>query len=76
VIPTPTTAIVEQPTVLRATPSTSAEPEASPAAPQETEGTVSIPSLDTFVRQCVFGAFVAAVLFVFVGVVLLLRRLI
>jgi hypothetical protein len=76
VIPTPTTAIVEQPTVLRATPSTSAEPEASPAAPQETEGTISIPSLDTFVRQCVFGAFVAAVLFVFVGVVLLMRRLI
>jgi hypothetical protein len=76
VIPTPTTALVEQPTVLRPTPSTSAEPEASPAVPQETEGTISIPSLDTFVRQCVFGAFVAAVLFVFVGVVLLMRRLI
>lgn len=76
VIPTPTTAIVEQPTVVRTTPSATAEPEASPAVPQETEGTISIPSLDTFVRQCVFGAFVAAVLFVFVGVVLLMRRLI
>lgn len=76
VIPTPTTAIVEQPTVVRTTPSALAEPEASPTLPQETESTVSIPSLDTFVRQCVFGAFVAAVLFVFVGVVLLMRRLI
>jgi hypothetical protein len=76
VIPTPTTAIVEQPTVVRTTPGASAEPEASPTVAQETEGTVSIPSLDTFVRQCVFGAFVAAVLFVFVGVVLLMRRLI
>lgn len=77
VIPTPTTAIVEQPTgVVHATPSASAEPEASPTAAQETENTVSIPSLDTFVSQCLFGAFVAAVLFVFVGVVFLLRRLI
>jgi hypothetical protein len=76
VIPTPTTAIVEQPTVVRATPSASAEPEASATVAQETESTIPIPSLDTFVRQCVFGAFVAAVLFVFVGVVFLLRRLI
>jgi hypothetical protein len=76
VIPTPTTAIVEQPTVVRAAPSETAEPEASPTAAQETESTISIPSLDMFVRQCVFGAFVAAVLFVFVGVIFLLRRLI
>jgi hypothetical protein len=76
VISTPTTAIVEQPTVVRTTPSASAEPEASPTVSQETESTISIPSLDTFVRQCMFGAFVAAVLFVFVGVIFLLRRLI
>jgi len=77
VVPTPTTAIVEQPTgVVHATPSASAEPDASPTAAQETENTVSIPSLDTFVSQCLFGAFVAAVLFVFVGVIFLLRRLI
>jgi hypothetical protein len=76
VIPTPTTAIVEQPTVVRTTPSASAEAEASPTVSQETESTIFVPSLDTFVRQCVFGAFVAAVLFVFVGVIFLLRRLI
>jgi cell division septation protein DedD len=76
VIPTPTTAIVEQPTVVRSTPSPSAEPEASPTIAQETESTVAVPSVDTFARQCAFGAFVAAVLFVFVGVVFLVRRLI
>ena len=77
VIPTPTTAIVEQPTgVVRATPSPSPEAEASPTVADETASTVSIPGLDTFVRQCMFGGFVAAVLFVFAGVVFLLRRLI
>jgi hypothetical protein len=76
VIPTPTTAIVEQPTVVRTTPTAEAEPEASPTIVEETGSTISIPSLDTFVSQCVFGAFVAAVLFVFVGVIFLLRRLI
>jgi len=76
VIPTPTIAIVEQPTVVSSTPTPSDEAEASPTVAEETESTVSIPSLDTFVSQCLFGAFVATVLFVFVGVILLLRRLV
>jgi hypothetical protein len=76
VIPTPTTAIVEQPTVVRTSPTETTEPEASPTTPPETGETVSIPSMGVFVRQCLFGAFVAAVLFIFVGIVLLLRRFI
>jgi len=76
VIPTPTMAIVEQPTVVSSTPTPSDEAEASPTVAEETESTVSIPSLDTFVSQCLFGAFVATVLFVLVGVILLLRRLV
>ena len=76
VIPTPTTAIVEQPTVVRTSPTATAPPEVSPAPPPETGETVSIPSMGVFVRQCLFGAFAAAVLFIFVGVVFLLRRFI
>lgn len=76
VIPTPTIAIVEQPTVVSSTPTASDVAEASPTVAEETESTVSIPSLDTFVSQCLFGAFVATVLFFFVGVILLLRRLV
>jgi hypothetical protein len=79
-IPTPTTAIVEQPTVVRSTPTaTFSEGEEGEILPTPTageEGTVSVPGLDTFVKQFVFGAFVATVLFVFAGVVLVLRRLI
>ncbi len=76
VIPTPTTAIVEQPTVVRASPTAATVPEASPTPPLETGETVSIPSAGVFMRQCLFGAFVAAVLFIFVGIVFLLRRFI
>lgn len=77
VVPTPTTAIVEQPTVVRANPTaTSVESEPSPTVSAEEPGTVTIPNLASFVRQFVYGAFVAAVLFVFAGVVLLLRRFI
>jgi methionine-rich copper-binding protein CopC len=79
VVPTPTTATVEQPTVVRANPTaTSADGEPSPTTAPEEEpaSTVTIPSLGAFVRQFLFGAFVAAVLFVFVGVVFLLRRFI
>ncbi len=77
VVPTPTTAIVDQPTVVRANPTaTSVESEPSPTVSAEEPGTVTIPNLASFVRQFVYGAFVAAVLFVFAGVVLLLRRFI
>lgn len=76
VIPTPTTAIVEQPTVVRTSPTETAAPGVSPTPPPETGETVSIPGMGVFVRQCLFGAFVAAVLFIFVGVVFVLRRFI
>jgi hypothetical protein len=79
VVPTPTTAIVEQPTVVSASPTvTDVEGEPSPTVPPEDEESTSItiPSLGSFVRQFVYGAFVASVLFVFVGVVLLVRRFI
>lgn len=78
VVPTPTTAIVEQPTVVRATPTTLQEPEDAPAptvAPETSTG-FSFPDLGVFVRQFVFGAFVSTVIFLLVGVVFLLRRLI
>jgi hypothetical protein len=77
VLPTPTTAIVEQPTVVSASPTaTAAEDEPSPTVSPEETGSVTIPSAGVFVRQFVFGAFVAAVLFVLAGVVFLLRRFI
>jgi biotin carboxyl carrier protein len=77
VIPTPTTAIVEQPTVVQASAtSTTGEAEPSPESTPEASATITIPSAGVFVRQCLFGAFVAAVIFVFVGVVYLLRRFI
>jgi biotin carboxyl carrier protein len=77
VIPTPTTAIVEQPTVVQASATaTTTETEPSPASTPEASDTVTIPSVGVFVRQCLFGAFAAAVLFIFVGVVYLLRRFI
>ncbi len=77
VIPTPTTAIVEQPTVVRTAPTpTTTEGQARPSPTPESRDTVSIPGVGVFVKQFVFGAFVATVLFVFAGVVLLLRRLI
>jgi hypothetical protein len=75
-VPTPTTAIVEQPTVVRTQSTASAEPEPSSTIEPETNTTVSIPSAGVFLRQFVFGAFVAAVLFAFAGVVFLLRRFI
>ena len=76
VIPTPTTAIVEQPTTIGATPTPVVEAEASLTAVPDNGATVSIPSLGACARQFVFGAFVAAVLFVFAAVVFLLRRFI
>jgi len=77
VIPTPTTAIVEQPTVVLTTPTpTTTEDETTPSPTPENGDTISIPSFGVFVKQCVFGAFVATVLFIFAGVVLLMRRLI
>lgn len=75
VMPTPTTAIVEQPTVLRVTPTATAEDEEPPTATPDTASGVSIPDLGTFVRQFVFGAFVTTVIFLLLGVVFLLRRL-
>jgi hypothetical protein len=76
-VPTPTTAIVEQPTAVSASPTaTAAGDEPEPTVSPEETGTVTIPSAGVFVRQCVFGAFVATVLFVFVGIVFLLRRFI
>ena len=76
VIPTPTTAIVEQPTTIGATPTPVVEAEASLTAVPDEGATVSIPSLGACARQFVFGAFVAAVLFIFAAVVFLLRRFI
>lgn len=78
VLPTPTTAIVEQPTVIRSRPTATPEPEveASPAVAPGASASVSIPDVGAFVRQFVFGAFVATVIFLFVGVVFLLRRFI
>jgi hypothetical protein len=77
-MPTPTTAIVEQPTtVIRLTPT--AESEIVPirtVTPETPEGGISFPDLGVFVRQFAFGAFVTAAIFVFVGIVFLLRRLI
>jgi hypothetical protein len=80
-IPTPTTAIVEQPTVVAQStatpPPTTGTGEGTPPSPTPDEaGTVSIPSAGVFARQCAFGGFVAAVLFIFAGAVVLLRRLI
>ncbi|MGB3904823.1 MAG: hypothetical protein WBB22_07865 [Anaerolineae bacterium] len=76
VLPTPTTAIVEQPTVIRAGPTATreSEVEAPPTAAPDASATVSIPDVGAFVRQFVFGAFVATVIFLFVGVVFLLKR--
>jgi hypothetical protein len=69
---------VEQPTVVRAQPTATGEPESSSTmtVEPETNTTVSIPSVGVFLRQFVFGAFVAVVLFAFAGVVFLLRRFI
>lgn len=76
-IPTPTTATVEQPTVVSSTPvPTTTEGETLPSPTPQSGDTISIPSVGVFVKQCMFGAFVATVLFIFAGVVLLLRRLI
>jgi len=78
-MPTPTTATVEQPTVVRTTPvrtPTTTEEEILPSPTPQSGDIVSIPSAGVFMKQCVFGAFVAAVLFIFAGVVFLLRRLI
>lgn len=80
-IPTPTTAVVEQPTVVvesTATPiSTTGSGEGDTPSPT-TEGanTISIPSAGVFAKQCVFGGVVAAILFVFAGAVVLVRKLI
>jgi hypothetical protein len=77
VIPTPTTAVVEQPTAVpRATSTPGEEIEVTPTVASEEGATVPIPSVGACARQFVFGAFVAVVLFVFAGVVLLLRRFI
>jgi len=78
IIPTPTTAIVEQPTtVIRLTPTPTSEIVATRTVAPETSGEgISFPDLGMFVRQFVFGAFVTTAIFLFVGVVFLLRRLI
>jgi len=80
-IPTPTTAIVEQPTVVvQSTPTplpTTGDGEGTTASPTPGDGnTISLPGMGGLLRQCAFGGFVAAVLFVFAGAVVLLRRLI
>lgn len=78
IIPTPTTAIVEQPTtVIRLTPTPTSEIVATrTVAPVTSEEGISFPDLGVFVRQFVFGAFVTTAIFIFIGVVFLLRRLI
>jgi len=77
IIPTPTTAIVEQPTtVSRPSPIPTSEIVTAPAAAPEPPGGFSLPDLSVFVRQFAFGAFVTTAFFLFVGVVVLLRRLI
>ena len=74
---TPTTAIVEQPTtVIRPTPAPTAGIVPTQAASPERPGGISVPDLGIFVRQFVFGAFVTTAVFLFVGIVALLRRLI
>ncbi len=76
-LPSPTAAIVEQPTtVIRLTPTPTMEIAVARTAVPESRSGISIPDLTVFVRQFVFGAFVATALFLFVGVVLLLRRLV
>lgn len=78
VFPTPTPAIVEQPAVIQRTPTATPLPGGEPSAtePPEPAGTISFPDVGVFVRQFVFGAFVTIVIFLFVGVVFLLKRLI
>ncbi|NIN68536.1 MAG: hypothetical protein GTO63_28295 [Anaerolineae bacterium] len=78
VLPTPTAAIIEQPAVIQRTPTATPVPgeEPSPTEAPEPAGTISFPDVGVFVRQFVFGAFVTMVIFLFVGVVFLLKRLI
>ncbi len=77
VLPTPTTAIVEQPTtVIRLTPTPTSEIGPTGTAPTERPGGISMPDLGIFVRQFLFGAFVTTAIFLFVGIVFLLRRFI
>lgn len=78
VFPTPTPAIVEQPTVIGRTPTATPLPEGVPTPTEAPEpaGTISFPDARVFMRQFMFGAFVATVIFLFVGVVFVLRRLI
>jgi hypothetical protein len=76
-LPTPTPAIVEQPTTV-IPPTATFPPEGTDTetpTPEMPRG-ISVPDLGVFVRQFVFGAFVATALFIFVGAVFLLRRLI
>lgn len=76
VVPTPTRAIVELPTVVSRTPSPTTESGATPTSTPEGRTAISFPDLGVFVRQFVFGAFVTTVIFLFVGVVMLLRRVV
>lgn len=77
VLHTPTTAIVEQPTtVIRLTPTPTSEIAATRTVTPETPAGISVPDVGVFVRQFVFGAFIATAIFLFVGIVFLLRRLI
>jgi hypothetical protein len=78
IIPTPTTAIVEQPTtVISLTPTPTSEIAAThTVTPTTSEEGISFPDLGVFVRQFMFGAFVTTAIFIFIGVVFLLRRLI
>lgn len=75
-MPTPTTAIVEQPTVVRSTPISTGQAVATPTTIPEVREGIPVPDLGVYARQFLFGAFVAAALFLLVGVVALLRRLI
>ncbi len=78
VFPTPTPAIVEQPTVIARTPTATALPEGVPTPTEASQpgGSISFPDARVFVRQFMFGAFVATVIFLFVGVVFVVKRLI
>lgn len=75
VLPTPTAAIVEQPTtVIHLTSTPTSEIIATQTVTPERPSGISAPDLGVFVRQFVFGAFVTTAIFLFVGVVFLLRR--
>jgi len=76
VMPTPTLAIVEQPTVVRSSPTAVPGQVATPTPVQDVREGITVPDLGVYLRQFLFGAFVATAIFLLVGAIALLRRLI